>query len=317
MTIKYLSVCAIFKDEASYLKEWVDFHLSNGVDHFFLYDNLSSDGFHEVLAPYVAEGYVTLTTWPTKKSDNGQRAAYQHCLEERGGLSTWIAFIDIDEFLFGVTSWLPEVLREYERHASVFVHWQNFGSSMQQTREPGDVISRFTRRAPTQWSRNIEGKSIVQPSKVAAWGSPHAHRRFPHHFDMAFGEHVVTERREVLGRTKGFKDQIASFAKHLLGRHAVRVGSLLPLFFNPYGSRKGRPAEVSVSRLRINHYVVKSREEFALKVKRMSDKPQKYNDYFFRFHDRNEVEDRLLADRALATQSQTTSLRTTRGAPGR
>lgn len=38
-----LAVCAIFKDEAAYLREWLDFHLLMGVEHFYLYDNGSSD----------------------------------------------------------------------------------------------------------------------------------------------------------------------------------------------------------------------------------------------------------------------------------
>lgn len=35
----YLSICAIFKDEAPYLPEWIEFHRSVGVERFFLYDN--------------------------------------------------------------------------------------------------------------------------------------------------------------------------------------------------------------------------------------------------------------------------------------
>ena len=34
-----LSVCAIFKDEASYLKEWIEYHKLVGVQHFYLYEN--------------------------------------------------------------------------------------------------------------------------------------------------------------------------------------------------------------------------------------------------------------------------------------
>lgn len=39
----YLSIGAIFKDEAPYLAEWIEFHRLVGVEHFFLYDNLSTD----------------------------------------------------------------------------------------------------------------------------------------------------------------------------------------------------------------------------------------------------------------------------------
>jgi len=39
----YLSICAIFKDEAPYLPEWIEFHRLVGVERFFLYDNGSGD----------------------------------------------------------------------------------------------------------------------------------------------------------------------------------------------------------------------------------------------------------------------------------
>ncbi|MDE6460455.1 MAG: glycosyltransferase family 92 protein, partial [Paramuribaculum sp.] len=35
----YLAVCAIAKNEGSYFKEWIDWHLSVGVEKFYIYDN--------------------------------------------------------------------------------------------------------------------------------------------------------------------------------------------------------------------------------------------------------------------------------------
>ena len=299
------------------MKEWVEFHIANGVDHFYLYDNLSSDNAVEVLAPFVEEGYVTRIKWTISKSRGGQRAAYQHCLETHGSSSKWIAFIDLDEFLFGVSTELPTLLQNYEQFGGVFVHWQNFGSSMCVERAPGNVISRFTNRAPTDWSRNREGKSIVQPSKLAAWSGPNAHRQIPHRFDMASGCQLVNERSEEVVRARNWRDHVGRIVKRILGRHSTLVGSYLPFVFNPYGTRRKTPTKVNVDLIRINHYVVKSRQEYESKMNRMSDKPEKYNSFYFRFHDRNEVVDRLLADQAIALQSKASSLRAARGAPGR
>ena len=39
-----IAICAIFKDEAPYLLEWLAFHRMIGVDLFVLYDNGSNDG---------------------------------------------------------------------------------------------------------------------------------------------------------------------------------------------------------------------------------------------------------------------------------
>ena len=59
-----LSVTAIFRDEAPYLREWIEYHKLLGVEHFYLYNNLSQDKCNEVLAPYVKNGEVDLIEWP-------------------------------------------------------------------------------------------------------------------------------------------------------------------------------------------------------------------------------------------------------------
>src|SRR5262249_4424977 len=46
-----LAVCAIFRDEARYLAEWVSFHRVQRVERFYLYDNRSADEWRSELAP--------------------------------------------------------------------------------------------------------------------------------------------------------------------------------------------------------------------------------------------------------------------------
>src|SRR5262249_58542936 len=51
-----LAVCAIFRDEARYLAEWVSFHRVQGVERFYLYDNRSSDDWRGGRGPGVRAG---------------------------------------------------------------------------------------------------------------------------------------------------------------------------------------------------------------------------------------------------------------------
>ena len=51
-----LSICAIFKNEGHYLKEWIEFHKLQGVEHFFLYNNNSTDDYEQVLYQSLNEG---------------------------------------------------------------------------------------------------------------------------------------------------------------------------------------------------------------------------------------------------------------------
>ena len=69
-----MNVLAAFKNEAPYLKEWIEFHLMVGFEKFFLYQNNSTDDYMSVLRPYIDSGVVDLTEWPLPVPS--QAAAY-------------------------------------------------------------------------------------------------------------------------------------------------------------------------------------------------------------------------------------------------
>ncbi len=54
-----LALVLIAKNEAPYLEEWINFHFKQGVSHFFIYDNDSTDNTYEILKPFVDSGAVT------------------------------------------------------------------------------------------------------------------------------------------------------------------------------------------------------------------------------------------------------------------
>ena len=72
MTRRKLALCTIFQDEARYLREWIEFHRLQGVEHFFLYDNRSHDEPGRVLKPWLDAGVVTLRQWPLAFEDKAQ-----------------------------------------------------------------------------------------------------------------------------------------------------------------------------------------------------------------------------------------------------
>jgi hypothetical protein len=59
-----IAVAAIFKGEDQYLKEWIEFHRLVGVEHFFLYDNGDCESSRNILKPYIDEGIVTYIPFP-------------------------------------------------------------------------------------------------------------------------------------------------------------------------------------------------------------------------------------------------------------
>jgi Glycosyltransferase family 92 len=223
----YVAACATYRDHASYLVEWIEFHRLVGVERFFLYNNLSRDDHREVLDPYVEEGIVVVHDWPlqhvrTDGRPHGILLAYDHCLESHGPEARWLTFLDIDEFLFSPTGEpVSEVLPEYEQWPGVVVSRADFGPSGHRKRPTGLVVENFLHRRRYRPDAIVPVKSIVDPGRTVRSASIH-------HFHYRDGLPVDEN------------------------KSPVRSGS-------------GRRTWVSFERLRINHYGTKSEAEMAAK----------------------------------------------------
>jgi Glycosyltransferase family 92 len=128
----HLSVCALFKNEAKYLKEWIEYHLLAGVDHFYLYNLDSTDNYMKALTPYIEKNQVTLIFWHDfvgeqdeenlfKWALGTQIPAYENAARFRAVKETkWLVFLDIDEFLVSPQSnSLPSILEKYNDYPGV------------------------------------------------------------------------------------------------------------------------------------------------------------------------------------------------------
>lgn len=176
-----VAICAIFRDEADYLIEWIEYHRLVGVTHFFLYNNSSSDHFWEVLKPYVDKGIVELFDVPfdSYKYNDGavthnfvQVCCYNHAIGLARNFNTWLAVIDLDEFICPVIDpSLPKALARYAYAGGLVVYWQIYGTSNVWDLAPGELlIEKLLLKAPNSGSGLF--KSIVRPE--FAWcNDPH------------------------------------------------------------------------------------------------------------------------------------------------
>ena len=58
-TYKYkLSLVLIIRDEAEYIKEWIEYHRLAGAEHFYIYDDESSDGLCDRIKDYTEKGLL-------------------------------------------------------------------------------------------------------------------------------------------------------------------------------------------------------------------------------------------------------------------
>lgn len=135
-----VSICSIFKNEAPYLKEWIEFNHLVGVDHFYMYNNNSEDDFRTVLEPYVESGLVTLIEWPHNQM---QMECYKDCIGKYSSETKWLGFIDIDEFIVPKSTHnLYDFLKPFEKKAgSVNIYWRLYGSSGRLDRDLNGLVT--------------------------------------------------------------------------------------------------------------------------------------------------------------------------------
>jgi len=233
-------VCAVFKDESRHLREWLEFHSLMGVEHFFLYDDNSTDDFMTVLQPWIDKGQVTLR--PSR--GRTQKAIYNHCLRHGGSRCRWLAFIDLDEFLFSPEAVsLPIVMERYASVPAVFVHWILFGSGGHVQAPDGGTIDSYTKSMGLDASISDDFDHKVggpRSQYVTAWARD--------------GKSIVDPRA------------VIEMGIHL--PYVVSHGSLVTeTFEKPHGkSPAGTPFTCDV--LRINHYWSRSIEELTVKILR-------------------------------------------------
>jgi hypothetical protein len=242
----YMAICAIAKDEGPYLKEWIEWHLKNGVEKFYIYDNGSKDDTTTVLKPYIEKGIVEYTYYPGYRR---QIASYDDCLRRHRHDSRWIAFIDIDEFIVPVRdNSIIEFVRRLEEYPAVEINWLVYGSGGIKTKKPGDVMARFKYHSRPDNILNRHVKSIVNPRKVFTMTGCH-------------------EAARMTGRTVDSHGDIVTVNfKHREPQHDV---------------------------IRINHYAVKSLEEFREKCSkgRASGRKRSIDMNYFHMYDLNDIKD--------------------------
>lgn len=176
-----LAVCAIFQNEARFIKEWIEFHKLMGATHFFLYNNESTDEYFQILKPYILKGEVDLINWPytyetVAEWTSIQAAAYMNAVKRaQAARVKWLAILDTDEFIFPTRQPnLIEYLADFEDVGGIVAHWQLFGTNnVEKVTEDRLMIELLTKKAPDDYPENAFVKSIVRPDRVSNIVDPH------------------------------------------------------------------------------------------------------------------------------------------------
>ncbi|KAG5189552.1 hypothetical protein JKP88DRAFT_353045 [Tribonema minus] len=183
-----LAMCAVFKDQNPDIRTWVEYHYRMGFDAFYILDDGSKEPATAELADYIAAGVVHYDLVSRRKLPHPmQKHAYGKCLAEWGSRHTWMAFLDVDEFIVvndprNVT--LLQLLTTYQQFGGVGLNWIMFGSSGH-TERPPDGVSQYTACTPPSFFHNKHIKSVVNIKHTSGRGTS------PHHFSYANGYWAV------------------------------------------------------------------------------------------------------------------------------
>lgn len=186
------SICAIFKNKAEYLKEWIEYHRILGVEHFYLYNIESRDFFQPVLAPYIRDGVVTLVNWPElikRESSNAevwalntQIPAYENAVNFLAREETkWLVFVDIDEFLECPNVNITELLEAYKDYPGISLCSEVFDREKQTTfakRRLGNQLLESQISKDTQAVNRFVTKMIFKPDLCQGFVWPPYECRF-------------------------------------------------------------------------------------------------------------------------------------------
>lgn len=144
----FFSIVAIFKNEEQYIEEWLNHHIKEGVDHFYLYSNDENIEKYKIFKKY--EPYITLTMWTQETNDEYgtiQRKAYEDCVKKQK--TQYLLMLDIDEFIISLTKnkRVCDILKKINTKDTKALKIQrfDFGSNGHITKPNGNVFDNYTK----------------------------------------------------------------------------------------------------------------------------------------------------------------------------
>jgi len=162
----YFGVLAVMHNEGLIIREWIDTHLREGVEHFFLIDHMSTDDWRDKVADYLEAGLITPIPATGANVDDVRTEnaflALRSC--------EWLMVVDLDEFTYAREATIVDYLRRLpDDVVQVKVPWLMFGTSGN-LEQPASVVQACRRREDliAQSSTPWRAKSIVRTRRLAA-----------------------------------------------------------------------------------------------------------------------------------------------------
>lgn len=237
---KKIVVCTM-KNEGPYLLEWIAHYLSIGFDGFIVFSNDCADGSNLMLEHLDNLGIIEHYDNPMHEGGDPQRKAYSRANRtDTYKAAEWVFVADADEYLnihIGDGS-VDDLIKYCNAPDAISIVWRLMGSSGHSKFEDGFTVDRFTHGSNFENPENglVGGfKTLFRPEKFDYFG---VHRpRFKKDKDLS-KIHVTWTNGAGEDIAEKYKEKGWRFGKDTLGYS--------------YGQ--------------VNHYAIRSREEFLGKI---------------------------------------------------
>lgn len=189
-----LAISCMIRNNAFYLKEWIEYHLLIGVEHFYLANNLSTDHYMDILESYIKEGIVTLVDVDNESYNSHQfeaikRKYMNEIIKKTRDTVEWLALLDSDEFITPifkdesveiekiktrVYDILQNFKNKYPNLGGVGINWRMYGSSdIHKLANNEYILDKLNHREKTNVMIHRHIKVIVIPARAVNHFIPH------------------------------------------------------------------------------------------------------------------------------------------------
>ena len=165
----FLSLCCIIKNER-YLEEFIMYYRLLGVEHFYIYDNESTQKISDRLNNSYFKKMCTIIDFPGKVQ---QLNAYNNCLKNYGNQTKWLIIVDGDEYILPKKDSHKSIrnfLKDYKDYHAVGINWVMFGTSFHDKIQPGFLVDNYRYSSGSQ---NEHIKTIFKPEFAINIVNPH------------------------------------------------------------------------------------------------------------------------------------------------
>lgn len=235
------TLLSTMKNEGPYLLEWLAYHASIGINKFCIFSNDCTDGSNLLLNRLDQMGIIDHYDNPQGPRMDPQRSAYSRANRMKWVKeSEWVLIVDADEFLnIHVGDGSLDALIDASGDAdAISLNWRLMGSCGEKHMDTNQLVTeRFTK-----------GSTFDDPENGLVWGFKTLFR--PGKFDF-FGVH----RPKFTDKTKLDKSKII-----WRNGSGEKVGGKII----DKGWRSSKES-LGYANAQVNHYAIKSREDFLLK----------------------------------------------------